>query len=94
MRKTHFFGFTDEAIKWLQENVVSSIDTDEKITGMFGEEIQSIREHTTRDGRILIDYVQAEPWSSGPCIFLALKWKDTDEPIKESLWDEEIIDNC
>ena len=47
--------------------------------------------YTLEDGTELYEAVQAEPWSSGPCYFVALKdaagkhgqW------IKESLWTDE-----
>jgi hypothetical protein len=43
------------------------------------------------DGRILEDYVQAEPWSSGPCTFMALRDAVSKEPLTETLWSEEDI---
>lgn len=36
------------------------------------------------------EYVQAEPWSSGPCYFLAIMGPDG--PIQETLWTDEEID--
>lgn len=45
-----------------------------------------------KDGKILESYVQAEPWSSGPCTFLALRDHVTKEPLVETLWDEKLID--
>lgn len=45
------------------------------------------------DGRILESYVQAEPQSSGPHTFLALRDAITKEPLLETLWPEETIDN-
>ncbi|MHA2428916.1 MAG: hypothetical protein ACXADB_12910 [Candidatus Hermodarchaeia archaeon] len=35
---------------------------------------------------LVLEEVQASPWSSGPCFFLALKDKESREWIKESLW--------
>lgn len=41
------------------------------------------------------EYVQECPWSSGPVIFLALRKETANGPIvRESLWDEEEIDNA
>lgn len=46
------------------------------------------------DGRVLESYVQAEPWSSGPCTFMALRDHVTKEPVVETLWDQKIIDRA
>lgn len=45
-----------------------------------------------KDGRVLESYVQAEPWSGGPCTFLALRDHVTKEPLAGTLWDEKLID--
>lgn len=37
------------------------------------------------DGRIYEEYIQAQPWSSGPCYYIALK-DSAGEPVRESLW--------
>lgn len=50
--------------------------------------------YTFRDGRILEGYVQAEPWSSGPCTFMALRDAVTKEPVLETLWSEADINNA
>lgn len=44
------------------------------------------------DGRVLFEYVQDSPWSSGPVIFLALKDSDG-KSIPESLWTDEEINS-
>lgn len=49
--------------------------------------------HILPDNTVYFEYVQAAPWSSGPCFFLALKDK-TGKPIRESLWSEEDIQNA
>jgi len=46
------------------------------------------------DGRVLETYVQAEPWSSGPCTFYAIRDHVTKEPIPETLWSEDQIANA
>lgn len=48
--------------------------------------------YTFDDGRVWEDYTQAEPWSSGPCTFMALRDVKTKEPIAESLWPQANID--
>ena len=61
----------------------------DKIIGMYDTE------HTTtayelQDGTWVHEFVQCAPWSSGPVHFLALK-KETGEPIQETFWTEEEI---
>jgi len=65
------------------------------ICGMLGEDIHTLQYYELNNGKGYIEeYIQAEPWSSGPCIFLALRASDTKEPIIDSLWDNEDIGNC
>lgn len=65
---------------------------DASYVGMF-DDGPTLRKYTLRDGTIYFEFVQASPWSSGPCIFLALKDKDGNV-VEESLWDNEYINNC
>jgi hypothetical protein len=60
-------------------------------SGMFGEEYP-LYQHDLPDGRTLVEEVQAEPWSSGPCIFVALK--ENGKWLEESLWSDEEIENA
>lgn len=69
----------------------STVKTQEagEFGGMFGEPYP-LHSYRLPSGEVLTEKVQAEPWASGPCIFLAL----TDEAgawIPESLWTEEEI---
>jgi hypothetical protein len=58
----------------------------------YGEGFHLVR-YTLPDGRKLVTFIQAEPWSSGPYTFLALKDEATGEPLAESLWtDQEIAE--
>lgn len=61
-------------------------------TGMFddGPELYKYR---LKDGRWVFEYVQAVPWSSGPCIFLALQ-DEAKQPLPQSLWSEDEIANA
>ena len=76
------------------QTCVVSTDTGEIITGMFDERVHSLLKYTTTNGCEVEEYVQSERWSSGPCIFLALRYSGTKEPIKESLWSDVEIDNA
>ena len=67
--------------------------TEEVYYGMFDNEYPFYR-YILTDGRRYVEYMQADPWSSGPCFFLALKDEETGEIVEESLWDEETINNC
>lgn len=60
--------------------------------GMFGTEYP-LHRYQKKDRSFIYEYVQSDPWSSGPVIFLALRDRDG-KPIKESLWDQEEIDNA
>lgn len=58
--------------------------------GAFDGSDNPLMRYTLPDGRVLTEDVQAEPWSSGPCFFLALR-DEKGEWVKESLWaDNEI----
>lgn len=43
--------------------------------GMF-DDGPDLDRHLLKDGRWAYEYVQAVPWSSGPVIFLSLRWED------------------
>lgn len=61
--------------------------------GMCDDDGSVLYQYTLLNGTKVTEYVQAEPWSSGPCIFLALKDENGD-PIADSLWDDDEIENC
>jgi hypothetical protein len=63
-----------------------------KARGMYDEEIP-LGDFVMLDGNFAFEYVQASPWSGGPCIFTALKDKDGNW-IQETLHSEEEIDNA
>lgn len=61
-------------------------------SGMFDDEYP-LMEYFMKDGSKVREAIQAQPWSSGPVFFLALQ-DEKGEWIKETLWDEETINNC
>lgn len=63
-----------------------------KWQGMFDGESGDLMVYTLCDGTEVEEYIQAEPWSSGPMIFLALRNTETKEPLKWSLWTDGEID--
>lgn len=60
--------------------------------GMF-DDGPELYKYQLKDGTWVYEYVQACPWSSGPCIFLALR-DEAGNPILESLWSEDEITNA
>lgn len=60
--------------------------------GMYGVE-HPLSKYTFPDGRVFYEAMQADPWSSGPVFFLALK-DENGEWVKESLWSDEEIENA
>lgn len=67
--------------------VVSTIDASHE--GMFGDG-PILNVYIDQDGNHIEEVVQATPWSSGPCIFICLKYKNK----LICKWDQEAIDNC
>jgi hypothetical protein len=62
--------------------------------GMFDDPYNLYR-HLLIDGRTAEEFVQADPWSSGPCMFLGLRVYDTNADLEsEFLWSQEDIDNA
>jgi hypothetical protein len=102
MRCTQFIGLNERASKFLKKNAterpaivckkcgeVVSKEMDRSVYdhafGMFDEKIP-LHSYKLKDGRTVKEYVQADPWSSGPCIFTALKDAKTKKAIKGTLW--------
>lgn len=65
-----------------------------KVLGMFGEVVHELKSYTTKTGYEVIEFIQADPWSSGPVIFLALKFLKTGDVVVKSLHSKSVIDNC
>lgn len=95
MRCTQFIGLNTWAQELLNQNHLK-VPTGDKWNGMYSDD-GDLYKYTLLDtrfpsdyGKEITEYVQAAPWSSGPCIFLALKDK-AGNPIPESLWGEDEI---
>ena len=96
MRTTQVIGLNKRAEAFIERNAVNPDGeyTGQALLGMFGEGAYTCRVFEYHDDRILSpdyfeEYLQIDPWSSGPMLFLALRWIDG-EPIPESLWLEDI----
>lgn len=89
--------YPDGRVEKLEEQEVfgSSVlreESGETFEGMYEEEIHVLHKYTFSDGRVYFERVQDDPWSGGPCIFLALQ--DTKGGwVPESLWDQTVIDD-
>lgn len=85
MRCDQMMGLPLEAIAFIEEHAVSRVVCPccnrpyprmlEKIgefVGMF-EESYALLRHQLKDGKYADEFLQAAPWSSGPCHFIGLK---------------------
>jgi hypothetical protein len=50
-----------------------------------GMPVADLNRYELPDGRVFEEYIQAQPWNSGPCYFIALKDSET-KPVRKSLW--------
>lgn len=55
------------------------------IRGAYKPQVNKLHRYTLPGGEQYTEYVQATPWSGGPCYFIALKDKHGN-PVPESLW--------
>ena len=96
MRETQFIGLNGYAKMFIENHIkLGGVELMEWVTGMFDEPVWQIRRFMDKEsGKKFEEYIQAEPWSSGPCIFLALRWVDTNEIITQTLWSDEEINNA
>jgi len=106
MRCDQYMGMTDEAGDFLEENQIprevcptckQSIPYDLKTishyNGMYMNEYPLVR-FELKNGGHADQYLQAQPWSSGPIAFIGLKvFNKKDKLIKTFEWSQEDIDN-
>jgi hypothetical protein len=61
--------------------------------GMFDDEYP-LYQHFLTNGCTAEEFLQADPWSSGPCFFIGLRVYDIEKNlIQEFLWSQRVIDN-
>lgn len=109
MRTTQYLGLNKNAQTWLKKSCQGEpLPTKKFVEGMFGEKVHQLLKHTLKTPTTIVktpkapaylethveEYVQAEPWSSGPVVFLALRYSKCKQPVDESLWPEEDLNNC
>jgi hypothetical protein len=107
MRMYQEIGLKPEARTFLDENArmvpgarcpncshILSMVMDDEIyehQDSFYDDGPSLRKINLKDGRVALEVVQAEPWSSGPCAFFCLEidgkryFEWTDEEIDERI---------
>jgi hypothetical protein len=56
-----------------------------EIEGAFAPVVAELNRYELPGGRVFEEYVQAAPWHSGPCYYIALK-DSAGNPVRESLW--------
>jgi hypothetical protein len=75
--------------KWLIDKLPATVyDVQD---GAFTPQLLHLRRFKIPFGPMVEEFVQAEPWSGGPCYFLALRLTETSQPIAESLWSDDEI---
>jgi len=81
-------NFPEDAITG---STVKRESSGETYSDPFSDEPNTMSKWTFPDGHVLFEKVQADPWSSGPCVFTALQ-DEKGEWVKESLWTDEEIE--
>jgi hypothetical protein len=56
--------------------------------GMFDDDSVSLYRHQLTNGLFADEFLQSQPWSSGPCSFIGLKVSNGTEFV----WDQKSID--
>lgn len=98
MRMTQVIGLTILAKEMINPRVDPHYYKDASSEGMF-DDGPMLMKYMLKNGAYAYEYVQACPWSSGPCIFIALASNDYVKdnvkpiPISASLWEQKEIDN-
>jgi len=109
MRTTQYMGLHPQGNKWVEKYChPDPIPTKKTIDGMFGEQVHQLQKYRLLKPETIIknpkspqylethaeEFLQADPWSSGPVLFIALRYSKCKQPITESLWPESDIENC
>ena len=64
-----------------------------RIKGAWTDVVANLHRYTKPGGEVFEEFVQATPWSGGPCYFIALKDK-RGEVVPESLWSDHDLNHC
>lgn len=64
------------------------------IKGAWIPKVADLHRYIMPGGKVFDEYIQADPWSSGPVYHIALKDARTGKPVAESLWTNEEIEQA
>jgi hypothetical protein len=67
---------------------VAKVEVIGTITGAWTDHVANLHRYSLPDGRVYEEFIQADPWSSGPCYYIALK-NNKGNLIRQSLWTDE-----
>jgi hypothetical protein len=92
MRTENVFGLNE----WARRQTRNAKKRDHcDVDGVWTKELLRLHRYILPEkGTEVEEYIQAEPWSGGPCYFFALRDTSTGEPIAESLWTDDEILSC
>lgn len=72
---------------------VARVEVIGKIEGAWTDVVAHLHRYRLPNGKVYEEFVQATPWSSGPCYFIALK-SAKGFPVRESLWSDDELANA
>lgn len=70
-RSTQFIGHTADVAAFLE--TCEKLEKCGEVTGMFDEHVCDLHKYKDKYGNVWKERIQAEPWSSGPMIFLCIQ---------------------
>lgn len=70
---------------------VARIQVIGKLPGVWIPYVTDLHRYTMPDGKVYEEFLQCDPWSSGPVYHLALRDARTGKPVAKSLWTDEEI---
>ena len=79
-RSTQFIGHTTEVSTFLK--TCEKLEKCGEVAGMFGEHVYDLHKYKDSRGNVWKEKVQAEPWSSGPMIFLCIEKVSSEKQIQ------------
>lgn len=86
-RREHFYRTV--RLPLAQSEVIGTIGS------AFAEDfvVANLYRHTLPNGKVYEEFIQASPWSSGPCYFIALR-DAQGVVVPQSLWSDQDLNNA
>lgn len=107
MRSDQFMGLPIEALEYIHKNLERGpvcecckrpFPVELKVIGHFDGmfmDVYNLYEHQLKDGFVAVEFLQAEPWSGGPCFFIGLRVHDADGSLVRTFeHPQDEIENC